>query len=129
MTSAYYYVRKEPTNRVNTGNNWLNFSFCHAVINASGIECLFIGRMTEPDCAVMCHLINIHTRTHTYIHFTYIHHIIYMHTYTGQEESHFHKDSTTTAINPKPRSIGKRTTPTTKHYHLINLTSYIAYVL
>ena len=54
-----------------------------------------------------------------------------MHTYTGQEESHFHKDSTTraTVINPKPRSIGKRTTPTTKHYHLINLTSYIAYVI
>ena len=25
-------------------------------------------RMTRPDCAVMCNLINIHTYTHTYIH-------------------------------------------------------------
>ena len=29
-------------------------------------------RMTEPDCAVMCNLINIHTYIHTCIH-TYIH--------------------------------------------------------
>ena len=25
-------------------------------------------RMTGPDCAVMCNLINIHTYIHTYIH-------------------------------------------------------------
>ena len=25
-------------------------------------------RMTRPDCAVMCNLINIHTYIHTYIH-------------------------------------------------------------
>ena len=25
-------------------------------------------RMTRPDCAVMCNLINIHTYVHTYIH-------------------------------------------------------------
>ena len=43
-------------------------------------------RMTRPDCAVMCNLINIHTYIHTYIHayiHTYIHtdiHI-YMHIY------------------------------------------------
>ena len=43
-------------------------------------------RMTRPDCAVMCNLINIHTYIHiyiyTYIHtyiYTYIH--IYIHTY------------------------------------------------
>ena len=36
-------------------------------------------RMTGPDCAVMCNLINTHTHTHihtyilTYIHTTYIH--------------------------------------------------------
>ena len=29
-------------------------------------------RMTEPDCAVMCNLINIHSYKHVYIH-TYIH--------------------------------------------------------
>ena len=39
-------------------------------------------RMTGPDCAVMCNLVNIHTYIHTYIHlrgyvqfnkYTYIH--------------------------------------------------------
>ena len=31
-------------------------------------------RMTRPDCAVMCNLINIHTYIHRYIHiFTYPH--------------------------------------------------------
>ena len=35
-------------------------------------------RMTGPDCAVMCNLINIHTYIHTYI-YTYIG--IYIHTY------------------------------------------------
>ena len=35
-------------------------------------------RMTGPDCAVMCNLINIHTYIHTYMH-TYIHTCI--HTY------------------------------------------------
>ena len=30
-------------------------------------------RMTGPDCAVMCNLINIHTYIHTYITYTYIH--------------------------------------------------------
>ena len=41
-------------------------------------------RMTGPDCAVMCNLINIHTYMHTYIH-TYIHtymcNLINIHTY------------------------------------------------
>ena len=27
-----------------------------------------MARMTGPDCAVMCDLINIHTYIHTYIH-------------------------------------------------------------
>ena len=39
-------------------------------------------RMTGPDCAVMCNLINIHTCIHTCFHTyiqTYIH--IYIHTY------------------------------------------------
>ena len=39
-------------------------------------------RMTGPDCAVMCNLINIHTYIHTYIlytYYTYIH--TYIHTY------------------------------------------------
>ena len=27
-----------------------------------------MARMTGPDCAVMCNLINIHTYIHTYIH-------------------------------------------------------------
>ena len=31
-------------------------------INASGIDRM--TRMTRPDCAVMCHLINTHTHTH-----------------------------------------------------------------
>ena len=35
-------------------------------------------RMTGPDCAVMCNLINIHTYIHTYVH-TYVH--TYIHTY------------------------------------------------
>ena len=35
-------------------------------------------RMTRPDCAVMCNLINIHTYIHTYIHTIYI---LYIHTY------------------------------------------------
>ena len=44
-------------------------------------------RMTGPDCAVMCNLLNIHTYIHTYIHtciHTYIHTYIintYIHTY------------------------------------------------
>ena len=39
-------------------------------------------RMTGPDCAVMCNLINIrtyiHTEVYTYIH-TYIHTYVYIH--------------------------------------------------
>ena len=44
-------------------------------------------RMTRPDCAVMCNLINIHTYIHTYI-YTYIHtyiHTACIHTYIHPE--------------------------------------------
>ena len=43
-------------------------------------------RMTGPDCAVMCNLINIHTYIHIYIH-TYIHTYIhaYIHKYIHTE--------------------------------------------
>ena len=30
-------------------------------------------RMTGPDCAVMCNLINTHTHTHTHTHYTHTH--------------------------------------------------------
>ena len=30
-------------------------------------------KMTGPDCAVMCKLINIHTKIHSYVIHTYIH--------------------------------------------------------
>ena len=37
----------------------------------------YVSRITGPDCAVMCNLINIHTYVHTYIH-------AYIHTYIRQ---------------------------------------------
>ena len=55
-------------------------------------------RMTGPDCAVMCNLINIHTYIHiAYIHITYIHtyilhtyiHITYIHTYIVASDQRF----------------------------------------
>ena len=35
-------------------------------------------RMTEPDCAVMCNLINTHTHTHTHTHTCFDHTYIQM---------------------------------------------------
>ena len=42
-------------------------------------------RMTRPDCAVMCNLINIHTYIHTYVQFNkYIH--TYIHTFVASDQ-------------------------------------------
>ena len=49
-------------------------TYIHTYIHEDQREWHRMTRMTRPDCAVMCNLINIHTYIHTHIH-------TYMHTY------------------------------------------------